>query len=133
MQTKIKIIMILGTLIIFCISCQREITNPFDPECPEELFTPTDFTANQPKNVATVNLKWSQNNTHIEGFRIERMVGKGTWELVASPAGNANSWSDNDITPLVLHSYRLYAFARNNKSNVVTASETPVFTGVITK
>ncbi len=61
-------------LIVFVfilITCkEREITNPFDSACPKEIFTPSDFKAEQ--KGAAVQLTWKQANTLIIGFVINR-------------------------------------------------------------
>lgn len=64
---------ILTLLIILLSSCQkREWNNPFDTECPKEIWTPTDFASMQQGN--TINLTWVQSEKNISGFRIERKI-----------------------------------------------------------
>ena len=108
----------------------KEITNPFDPDCPKEIWTPSDFKAAQSDNF--VNLTWNQDNTNIEGFKIERKVGNHEYANVASPGKTATSWSDSDLKGGELHQYRLYAYAGKNQSNTVSTSVTPAFKPTIT-
>ena len=69
---------ILFILLVVFASCEnREWDNPFDPDCPKELFTPANFTAKQEGNL--VKLTWRQSNSQISGFVIERSVDDGTW------------------------------------------------------
>jgi uncharacterized protein (TIGR02145 family) len=112
-------------------SCQkREWNNPFDPECPKEIFTPDNFIAKQEGNV--VKLTWSQTNTQISGFAIERSVDNGSWTSAATPAKAESTWSDANITGGKVHAYRIVAKAGNNASNTVSVSITPVLTANVT-
>jgi len=73
-------------LLLAFFSCEtREWNNPFDPDCPKELFTPAGFTSTQEGNL--VKLAWTQSNTQISGFAIERSIDDGaTWSSVATPS-----------------------------------------------
>lgn len=133
MKPKKYIILGLFVMIITATSCKRDINNPYDPECPKEIWTPRNFEVIQPPNKNAVELSWSQDITHIDGFKIERKIGASDWANVITLGKNDISWTDNQIAALVLHQYRLYAIAGGNQSNSVTGEITPVFTGVITE
>ncbi len=124
----INILVILAFTLVT--GCQREINNPFDPECPKEIWTPTGFTAVQQGN--SVVLSWSQKEKNISGFRIERKVGSGSWANVNSPDKNSASWTDSDLTGGQLHEYKLMAYAGSNNSNAVTAQVTPILAPLAT-
>jgi hypothetical protein len=130
MKTYMKYCLLIFLLVF--ISCDnREWNNPFDPDCPKELFTPAGFTTKQEGNL--VKLTWTQSNTQISGFAIERSIdGGATWSSVATPSKSELTWSDNNITAGKEHKYRLVAKAGNNISNEVTAQVTPVFAATIT-
>jgi hypothetical protein len=130
MKTITKILVGMPILLILNISCKKEITNPFDPDCPKEIWTPSNFKAAQSDNF--VNLTWNQDNTNIEGFKIERKVGNPGYANIASPGKTATSWSDSDLKGGELHQYRLYAYAGENQSNTVSTSITPVFKPTVT-
>ena len=132
MKTKKYIILGFLVTIITATSCKREISNPYDPECPREIWTPRNFEVIQPPNKNAVELSWSQDILHIDGFKIDRKVGALEWANVITLGKNDISWTDTQISPLVLHQYRLFSIAGNNQSNPVTGEITPVFTGVIT-
>ncbi len=124
----VKLVFLITLILSF--ACKKESSNPFDPDCPKEIWTPSGFTVEQSGN--SLNLSWKQENTNISGFKIDRKVGSQDWSNVASPAKTATSWVDNDLTGGETHQYRLYAYAGENQSNMVTAQVTPVFAAIIT-
>ncbi len=117
-------------LFLLLFTCEKEVTNPFDPDCPKEIWTPSNFQAVQADN--KLDLTWKQDNGNISGFKIERKVGAEDWSNIASPGKTASSWSDTDLKGGELHQYRLCAYAGDNNSNTVTAQATPVFTASLT-
>ncbi len=123
MHTNIRILILLFSIILS--SCQkREWNNPFDPECPKELWTPTDFQAIQVGN--TVKLAWSQPVTLITGFKITRKVDNGQgFNWLEQPDG-INQFVDENIIGGKLHVYNLIAYAGENESNQITVQLTPV-------
>ena len=106
---------------LFLISCEnREWDNPFDPDCPKELFTPSDFKAVQ--EGTQVKLTWSQFNNQISGFVIERSVDGGAmWTSVATPSKTELTWSDSNLPGGKEYKYRLTARAGSNSSNYVSS------------
>lgn len=106
------------------LSCEkREWDNPFDPDCPKEVFTPSNFKAEQLSN--SVKLIWSQSNTHISGFKIERKVADDSWEIVTILGKSITTYNDDKLINDKLHQYRLYTYAGQNESNKVTTQITP--------
>lgn len=127
----IKIKLLIAIVLLAFFSCEnREWDNPFDPDCPKELFTPANFIAKQEGNV--VKLTWSQSNTQISGFVIERSVDGSTWTSVTTPSKAELTWSDSNISGGKIHSYRIVAKAGNNRSNEISMSVTPVFPPTLT-
>ncbi len=106
---------------LLLISCDnRDWDNPFDPDCPKELFTPSNFTATQEGTL--VKLTWSQSNTQITGFIIERSIdGGATWSSVATPSKTELTWSDSNLPGGKEYKYRLTAKAGSNSSNYVSS------------
>jgi hypothetical protein len=129
MKSLIKIS--IWVLILFVLStCQKDDpTNPFDPDTPKSIWTPSNFTATQ--NNSSVNLTWIQKEKNIDGFKIDRKVGGLDWSNVATLQETATSWTDNNLTGGETHQYRLYAYAGDNHSNEVTASITPLITATV--
>jgi hypothetical protein len=124
MKTSIKLFLKILFLFAFSIACEKDITNPFDPDCPKEIWTPKNFQVVQAEN--KLDLTWQQDNLNITGFKIERKVGTMDWSNVASPGKTTTSWSDSDLKGGEVHQYRLYAYAGDNISNTVTGNLTPI-------
>ena len=122
------------TRIFLCIlilsSCQnREWSNPFDPNCPKEIWTPTDFKAVQ--EGTTIKLTWNQSVTQISGFKVTKSVDGGTNTSLPDLAKGINQSVDNTLIGGKNHSYSLTAYAGNNSSNTVTVHITPVLTALV--
>lgn len=129
MRTKIKYYFFIFLLVVA--SCEnREWDNPFDPNCPKEIFTPTSFTATQEGE--QVILSWNQTNPNITGFKIERQVESESFSAIASPGKNEISVTNDISAGGKLHTYKLYALAGSNKSNEATTSITPVLQAAVT-
>jgi uncharacterized protein (TIGR02145 family) len=123
----LKLLGVLSFLVlIMLVSCKKELNNPFDSACPPDFWTPEAFTAVQ--SGGTVALSWTQEITHISGFKIERKASSGTWEIIATVEKNFSSHIDSDLIGNVLHEYRLYAYAGSNQSNSIQIQITPVLT-----
>ncbi len=129
MKTNLKYYFFI--LMLVFASCEnREWDNPFDPDCPKELFTPANFTAKQEGNL--VKLTWNQSNTNISGFVVEKSMDGSVWTSAATPGKNETTWNDNSIQAGKIHYYRVVAKAGQNSSNERTAEVTPVFAATIT-
>jgi len=125
-----KRILILLALILLFISCQkREWGNPFDPNCPKELFTPTSFTATQMGD--SIVLSWSQPNNQISGFVLEKNTADGSFTQLANPKKSTTQVADRNIEGGIKYGYQLYASAGSNNSNTVTAEITPLLNATI--
>ncbi len=111
--------------LLILITCKdREITNPFDAACPKEVFTPSDFKAEQ--KGADVQLSWKQANTNITGFVINRNENDGAMAEVARIDKSFTLWSDENIGADKKYGYQLFAYAGENLSNMLAAYCTPV-------
>lgn len=136
MKTKItslryKIIFLILVISGVLSSCQkREQNNPFDPECPKEIWTPTNFQATLEGN--TVKLTWSQLVNNISGFKLTRKVDSGTDSSLPRQAKEANQLTDNTLIGGKVHIYSLVAYAGNNESNTITCQITPTLPATIT-
>ena len=125
MKAIIYRIWVLIFIIPLVIVCQKlDVTNPFDPDCPPELWTPKSFNA---ELIGTyLDFEWEQPNTNISGFIIERKIGSGEFEKVTTLTKEVLTWQDMNLVNGQLHTYQLYAYAGDNTSNVVSVNKTPV-------
>jgi hypothetical protein len=119
-SSRIQLSILLFLLLITC--KERHSDNPFDADCPKEVFTPSDFKAEQ-QGIA-VKLMWSQVNSNISGFVINRNENDGTVAEVARTDKAVTSWNDNKIVGGTKYGYKLYAFAGANLSNAMEATVT---------
>jgi hypothetical protein len=123
--SRLSRILLSGLFFLLLITCkERNADNPFDADCPKEVFTPSDFTAEQ-QGIA-VKLTWSQVSANFSGFVINRNENDGTMTEMARTDKAVTSWSDNKIVGGTKYGYQLYAFAGANLSNskeaIVTTS-----------
>ena len=121
---KAKLIKLLIALMVL-ISCQKiERNNPFDPECPRELWTPTNFQAVQVENA--VKLTWNVPETNISGFKVFRQINNsGNFTEISTLKKDVTQWIDTEIVGGKVHLYTLVAYAGNNESNSGNAQITP--------
>lgn len=118
MRFKIKY---LGQLFLFLLifSCQKfSWNNPYDPECPKDLFTPESFTSQLESKA--IRISWQQSNQQISGFEISRSVDGGNSSTLVSLGKEANSYVDNDVQADKQYKYFIVAKAGDNKSNELT-------------
>lgn len=118
-----SILKILILQILILTSCEkREHTNPFDPECPKELWTPINFQAAQTQD--GIKLTWNQQNYNISGFRLTKKVNTGIATNLANATKEIYEYIDADYIAGNVYTYSLVAYAGNNESNSQTAQVT---------
>jgi len=101
--------------------CQERIwDNPFDPECPKEVFTPSSFSAI--KDGFSIKLSWEQTNLLISGFEIYRSYDDIIPIKVATPGKDVSTWTDSSPIPGKLMHYKIVAIAGTNRSNETSVS-----------
>ncbi len=127
---KLSNILLAIFLLLFTTCKDREITNPFDTACPKEVFTPSDFKAEQ--KGAAVQLSWKQANTKISGFVINRNENDGTFNEIARVDKAMMVWSENNIVGGKKYGYQLYAYAGENLSNPRIVNLTPITGAIVT-
>jgi len=121
---------ILLSFVLVFISCQkREWTNPFDPDCPKDIWTPINFTAVQ--EGTSVKLTWTQPVNPVSGFKIQKAIDGGSSNGLPDQSKGSNQFTDNSLTGGKVHVYSLTAYAGENTSNTVTAQITPILTAEI--
>lgn len=123
--------MILYILLIISFSnCKERVSNnPFDLDCPKELFTPSDFTVTQ--EGTNVKLAWQQTNMTINGFFVNRSENEGAMAEVARVDKSVLSWTDTKVNGGTKYDYEVYAYAGANVSNAVTGSITTAVSGPV--
>jgi hypothetical protein len=123
-----KVLRVLRILlpIVFMVSiltCKERVTdNPFDTGCPKDIFSPSNFTAEQQGN--SVNLTWEQVNKQISGLIIKRSENDGTLSEVAKVEKTIITWTDSNVSGGIKYSYQLTAYAGSNLSNPLGATVT---------
>ena len=124
------IVFSLFSILLLLSSCQERLwINPFDPACPKDIWTPTNFQAIQ--EGITVKLTWSQPIPNISGFKIQKTVGSINTTL---PDQSASSSQLIDATPTggQPNIYVINAYAGNSISNLVTVQITPLLPSTLT-
>ena len=112
--------------IILILTCCKKIlpTNPFDSECPKELFTPSSFKAFQSSN--GIELNWDKVENNISGFKIIKILDNGTPNIIAILPKDSSHFCDSSISLGKIHKYSLFAYAGNNESNSVNVEILPI-------
>ncbi len=106
-------------------SCDKfDWNNPYDPECPKELFTPSSPGATMEGN--SVKLTWSQQNDDISGFALFRSAEGETITNLTQTQKSTTQFIDANITPGKKYTYYVVAVAGTNKSDTVKAEIIPV-------
>ena len=117
--------------ILFLSSCDKfDWHNPYDPECPKELFTPSSPGATMEGN--SVKLTWSQSNDDISGFALFRSAEGEPIANLTQTQKTATQYLDASVTPGKKYTYYVLAVAGTNKSDTIKAEITPVFPITIT-
>jgi hypothetical protein len=111
--------------LFFLSSCDKfDWHNPYDPECPKELFTPSSPGATMEGN--SVKLTWSQQNDDISGFALFRSAEGESIANLTQTQKSTTQYIDASITPGKKYTYYVVAVAGTNKSDTVKAEITPV-------
>jgi uncharacterized protein (TIGR02145 family) len=122
MKTKFILFQLIVLLLLSCDPQERN--NPFDPACPKQLFTPTNFLAVQEEN--TVKLTWSSPSANFTGFKITKCVDNGDIITLGQQPKDSSQLIDMNITGGQQHVYTIVAYAGNNESYSLNAQVTPL-------
>ena len=102
-----------------------ERKNPVDPNV--DISAPINLQLSQ-QNIHTVLLSWNFSGDKYDGFIIDRKIGSDSWQIAYDTVANdIRSYSDTSAIPTELHTYRIYSYADNNKSEYVTGNITLTF------
>lgn len=128
MQSKKYIFFIPFILIALFLSCEnKEWKNPFDANSDPKSWAPGNLQIEQ-LAVTIVKLTWEQEEDNISGFKIDRKIGKESWQIeYAILDTNLTEWIDSSAVPVSINYYRIYSFANENKSSVIEKSINPSF------
>jgi uncharacterized protein (TIGR02145 family) len=108
-------IAIFFTLFVSCMKIQSN--NPFDSECPKQLFTPTSFQAVQSSD--GIELSWSQVTKNITGYKIMRGINNGAPITIGILPKDSTHLLDTTVSMGTTNKYTLLAYAGSNESNIV--------------
>ena len=123
--------------IVSLFSCAKfNWNNPYDPECPKDLFTPSSTGVTMEGN--NVKLTWSQQNDKISGFALFRRAEGESITTLSQIQKNTTQYVDANITPGKKYTYYVVAVAGTNSSDTIKAEIVPVFpvtisTGAVTE
>ena len=129
--TVIRIIFILLILLLACEDVNRIWDNPYDPRSDRTLWTPDSLSADTSVE-GKITLNWQRKGRDFDGFRIDRKIGEYAWvDSVATLWDSTYTWEDDlnmkmVIGPNAYYTYRLYAYADTNRSNVVMITVNPL-------
>ena len=115
MKARLAILICLFTLSIS--SCNKLYDNPYDRECPPEVWTPDSLTAVLSSNLIIIS--WKQTETHFDGFVLERSTDSLNWSPVSSALidKTARDYADVIIPVSQQLYYRIFAIADQNYSD----------------
>jgi len=123
MNYKILIIALIISGYFACEDLERK--NPVDPNV--DITAPVNLQLSQ-QNIHTVLLSWNFSGDKYDGFIIDRKIGSDSWQIAYDTvACEIHSYTDTSAVPNELHTYRIYSYADNNKSEFVTGNITLTF------
>lgn len=129
---QLKHIFYLPLFILLLTFCRADRDNPWDilATIDPHKWSPTEVTTEE-ISILENRISWKyQGDSRIEGFKIDRKVGKNDWEVGYKVfSKDDRSWTDENIVPdtTLTFAYRLYAFAGENKSAQTEIDFKPVF------
>jgi len=114
-KQNIIILSVLLGLVVF--SCVRDWLNPYDSDCPPEVWSPEDLTVEKVDD--GILLTWQQYEKHFDGFTLERSPDSTTWKSINPQliAKTDRDFTDTIYRPGEVFYYRIVAVADKNLSN----------------
>ena len=111
--------LIISFLVLFSLTCEDKVWNN-----PNDADTTLDPSAWAPENLqaqiltdSEIKLTWVQEDTRIDGFRIDRKAGTGNFIQIAEVSTDVTEYSDTGLDVSgAFYDYRVYAFTSNNTS-----------------
>jgi len=98
-------------------SCSKEYLNPYDRECPPEIWTPDSLQASLIDNKIVIS--WVLSETHFDGFVLEKSTDSILWSSVIDGliSNTSNTYTDHVSPSLTKVYYRIFAVADKNMSD----------------
>ena len=103
-----KILTLLLGIILFS-GCTKDDKSEAVPAPPENLTGVVISTT-------AINLTWTDRSTNETGFKIERKLVGGTFEVIGTTATNIATFSNTGLTPATTYIYRVYSYNEGGKS-----------------
>lgn len=107
---KNTLTLLLGILLLY--SCSTTSDGSI-PEPPENLM-------GEATSATTIDLTWTDRSTNETGFKIERKLIDGTFEVIGTSAADNATFNDKGLTPGETYVYRVYSY--NTRGNSSTSS-----------
>jgi uncharacterized protein (TIGR02145 family) len=105
-----KILTLLLGIILF-LGCTKDDKSEAVPAPPENL-------TGEVISTTAINLTWTDRSTNETGFKIERKLEGGTFEVIGTTATNIATFSDKGLTQSTNYIYRVYSYNEGGKSPV---------------
>ena len=83
-----------------------------------------------PISINGVHLIWIDRSSNETGFKIERKLEDGAFEVIGTTGENITTFDDNGLTPCLAYTYRVYSYNADGNS-VYSSNELPLNTGTI--
>ena len=103
------LIILLG--IILLTGCTKDDKAEVVPAPPENL-------TGEVISTTAINLTWTDRSANEIGFKIERKLENGTFEVIGTTATDITTFSDTGLIPGATYVYRVYSFNEGGKSLV---------------
>lgn len=126
MKTKLFRSFLIVFFVFAAMNCTRDFHNPYDRDCPPEIWTPIGFVAIEDKEEKIVDLRWEQpTDAPFDGYRIEVTKDSLDWEPLSEDLiafGNKSFVHENLDLGDTLLLYRIKAFADLNQTEWVLSN-----------
>jgi len=108
-------------LFLLLFTCEQKFRNPLDPntELEPDKWAPKNLTA-EAIDDSHIRLSWTQEESRIEGFIIERKDGPASYREIGRT--DTIVFIDDSLKILTSYIYRISAYAEKNKSTPVVSS-----------
>jgi uncharacterized protein (TIGR02145 family) len=112
---KKTLTLLLGMLLLYSCSTTSDGTTTQQPTV---VPAPPENLTGKVISSTAIDLTWTDRSTNETGFKIERKLVGGTFEVVGTTATDIASFSDTGLTPSTIYIYRVYSYNEGGKSPV---------------